>query len=69
MAEIDSTEHGQDSLTILEAQLPTVDQGVYSGTRVRTGNEPYIRKVLADDLVQLKRDKAQKETYGEDAED
>ena len=69
LAHIDTCDHGQDSLTILEGQLPSVDQGEYSASRVRTGNEAYIRQILADDLVQLKRDKAEKETYGEDAED
>lgn len=46
-----------------------MNQGEYSASRVRVGDEAYIRRVLADDLVQLKRDKALKETYGQDAED
>ena len=43
-------------MTILEAQLPPVDQPEYAGTRVRVGTEAYIRKLLAEDLVQLRKD-------------
>ena len=48
---IDTSQHGLDNLTIMEAQLPTVNQAEYSGSRVRTGDETYIRQLLADDLV------------------
>ena len=40
---IDTSQHGVDNLTIIEAQLPSVDQAEYSASRVRTGNEAYIR--------------------------
>lgn len=50
-------------MTILESQLPSVDMKEYAGSRVRIGNETYIRQLLNDDLTSLKRDKAEKETY------
>ena len=53
-------------MTILEAQLPTVDQPEYGQSRIRIGNETYIRKLLQEDLVQLRRDKTQKESYNEE---
>ena len=37
-------------MTILEGHLPTVEQVEYSGSRIKVGNEAYIRKLLAADL-------------------
>jgi len=53
-------------MTILESQLPSVEQIEYAGSRVRIGNETYIRKLLSEDLTQLQRDKIEKESYKSD---
>ena len=48
------------SMTITESCLPSVDVEEYGATRVRIANEEYIRKLLAEDLEQLKRDRVEK---------
>ena len=48
------------SMTIIESCLPSVDVEEYGATRVRIANEEYIRKLLAEDLEQLKRDRVEK---------
>ena len=38
-------------MTILESHLPSVSDTEYSCTRIRIGNESYIRKLLSEDLT------------------
>ena len=53
----------ETTMTILESMLPTADQTEYAASRVRIGNETYIRRLLSEDLVQLKRDREEKASY------
>lgn len=53
----------ETSMTILESQLPTADQPEYAASRVRIGDEAYIRRLLNEDLLHLRRDKEQKASY------
>jgi len=47
----------ENSMTILEANLPPVDLPEYEGTRVRIGSEAYLRSLLSEDLQQLLKDR------------
>ena len=51
-----------DSTTVYESVLPSVRDKGYEKSRVRVGDEEYIRKVLNDDLIVLQKDLAEKKS-------
>ena len=51
-----------DSTTVYESVLPSVRDRGYEKSRVRVGDEEYIRKTLNEDLIVLRKDLQEKKS-------